>query len=183
MPPRASTRIFISPSTSKPCYDKFRVEPGEKIDGHDTYLVIGRKEGQPPLRLYFDTQTGLLRPAGALCGNSAGPQSHANRLCGLPRIRRSKAAVSLDASAPRQSLHHPGYAAATKRQHRRQQIRAATTGTAAASPGPLDRRQSLSGEGGRFISVNPCKIYISTHRNILYVSNPGWLFPARGRSI
>jgi photosynthetic reaction center cytochrome c subunit len=39
---------------------KFTVVPGEKIDAHDTYLVIGRNEGQPPLRLYFDQQSGLL---------------------------------------------------------------------------------------------------------------------------
>ena len=44
----------------KNLYKKFTVAPGEKIDGHDTYLVLGRNEGQPPLRLYFDQQTGLL---------------------------------------------------------------------------------------------------------------------------
>jgi photosynthetic reaction center cytochrome c subunit len=41
-------------------YPKFKVDNGEKIDGHDTYLVMGYEEGRPPLRLYFDTQTGLL---------------------------------------------------------------------------------------------------------------------------
>lgn len=40
--------------------EKFRVNAGEKIDGHDTYLVVGLKEGQPPLRLYFDKESGLL---------------------------------------------------------------------------------------------------------------------------
>jgi len=44
----------------KTLYPKFKVESGEKIDGHDTYLVEGREEGRPPLRLYFDIQTGLL---------------------------------------------------------------------------------------------------------------------------
>jgi len=44
----------------KNLYKKFTVVPGEKIDGHDTYLVLGRNEGQPPLRLYLDQQTGLL---------------------------------------------------------------------------------------------------------------------------
>jgi photosynthetic reaction center cytochrome c subunit len=39
---------------------KFVIEPGEKIDGHDTIQVVGRSEGQPPLRLYFDAQSGLL---------------------------------------------------------------------------------------------------------------------------
>jgi hypothetical protein len=51
---------FYFPLDVKTRYKKFRVEPGEKIDGHETYLVIGRNEGQPPLRLYLDTQTGLL---------------------------------------------------------------------------------------------------------------------------
>lgn len=40
--------------------EKFNVDAGEKIDGHDTYLVVGRSEGQPPLRLYFDRESGLL---------------------------------------------------------------------------------------------------------------------------
>lgn len=44
----------------KTMYPKFKVEKGEKIDGHDTYLVEGQEEGHPPLRLYFDTQSGLL---------------------------------------------------------------------------------------------------------------------------
>jgi len=44
----------------KTLYKKFTVVPGEKIDGHDTYLVIGRNEGQAPLRLYFDQRSGLL---------------------------------------------------------------------------------------------------------------------------
>jgi hypothetical protein len=44
----------------KTLYPKFKVNNGEKIDGHDTYLVMGYEEGRPPLRLYFDTQTGLL---------------------------------------------------------------------------------------------------------------------------
>ena len=36
------------------------MDAGEKIDGHDTYLVVCVKEGQPPLRLYFDKDSGLL---------------------------------------------------------------------------------------------------------------------------
>ena len=44
----------------KTLYPKFKVDSGEKIDGHDTYLVTGYEEGRAPLRLYLDTQTGLL---------------------------------------------------------------------------------------------------------------------------
>ena len=48
------------PAHLKTLYEKFRVDIGEKIDGHDTYLVAGRTEGQPPLRLYLDKESGLL---------------------------------------------------------------------------------------------------------------------------
>jgi photosynthetic reaction center cytochrome c subunit len=39
---------------------KFIAGPGDKIDGRDTIQVVGRSEGQPPLRLYFDPQSNLL---------------------------------------------------------------------------------------------------------------------------
>ena len=48
------------PSHIKSLYEKFQVQPGEKISGRDTYLVIGEREGQPPIKLYLDTQSGLL---------------------------------------------------------------------------------------------------------------------------
>jgi photosynthetic reaction center cytochrome c subunit len=48
------------PEHVKTMYAKFKVESGEKIDGRDTYVVEGRAEGRPPLRLYLDRQTGLL---------------------------------------------------------------------------------------------------------------------------
>ena len=51
---------FYFASHVKTLFQKFSVVPSEKIDGHDTYLVFGRNEGQPPLRLYFDQQSGLL---------------------------------------------------------------------------------------------------------------------------
>lgn len=44
----------------KTLYEKFRVDLGEKIDGRDTYLVVGRSETQPPLRLYLDRDSGFL---------------------------------------------------------------------------------------------------------------------------
>jgi photosynthetic reaction center cytochrome c subunit len=48
------------PAHVKTLYQKFRVDAGEKIDGHDTYLVVGRNEGQLPLHLYLDKGSGLL---------------------------------------------------------------------------------------------------------------------------
>ena len=44
----------------KSLYQEFRVEAGEKIAGRDTYLAVGQNEGQPPLRLYLDKESGLL---------------------------------------------------------------------------------------------------------------------------
>ncbi len=41
-------------------YQEFKVLPGETIGGHPTYLVAANGAGTPPLRLYFDQQTGLL---------------------------------------------------------------------------------------------------------------------------
>src|SRR6266436_3563620 len=48
------------PARVKTLYQKFTVDSGGKIDGHDTYLVTGHTEGQPPLRLYLDRESGLL---------------------------------------------------------------------------------------------------------------------------
>jgi photosynthetic reaction center cytochrome c subunit len=48
------------PAHLRSLFQKFSVDAGEKIEGHDAYLVVGRSEGQPPLRLYFDQQSGLL---------------------------------------------------------------------------------------------------------------------------
>jgi photosynthetic reaction center cytochrome c subunit len=44
----------------KTMYSKFNVAAGEKIDGHDTYLVECRTEERTPLRLYMDKESGLL---------------------------------------------------------------------------------------------------------------------------
>src|SRR5215813_3255254 len=41
-------------------FTKFEIEEGEKVDGHLTWLVNGNREGKPPVKLYFDRQSGLL---------------------------------------------------------------------------------------------------------------------------
>jgi len=45
---------FAFPANLKGLYPKWETKPGEKIDGQETWLVIGEKEGEPPLRLYLD---------------------------------------------------------------------------------------------------------------------------------
>ena len=41
-------------------FSESRTEGTEKIDDHEAYVVVGQREGKPPIRLYFDKQTGLL---------------------------------------------------------------------------------------------------------------------------
>jgi photosynthetic reaction center cytochrome c subunit len=51
---------FHLPVDAKSLRDNWKPAPGEAIDGHPTDVLVGQTEGQPPLRLYFDAQTGLL---------------------------------------------------------------------------------------------------------------------------
>ncbi len=51
---------FYLPVNAKSLRDNWKPAPGETIDGHPTNVLIGQTEGQTPLRLYFDAQSGLL---------------------------------------------------------------------------------------------------------------------------
>lgn len=44
----------------KQMFSESRTEGTEKIGDHDAYVVVGQRDGKPPIRLYFDKQTGLL---------------------------------------------------------------------------------------------------------------------------
>jgi hypothetical protein len=44
----------------KVMFRELQVQGNESIDGHEAYVVVGQREGKPPLRLYFDEQSGLL---------------------------------------------------------------------------------------------------------------------------
>lgn len=44
----------------KQMFMETQVRGTEKLGDHEVYVVIGRREGKPPLRLYFDEQSGLL---------------------------------------------------------------------------------------------------------------------------
>jgi len=48
------------PARVRELYKKFRVMPGEPIDGHATYVVAAKDANRPSLRLYFDQESGLL---------------------------------------------------------------------------------------------------------------------------
>ena len=44
----------------KQLYAGFRVQPAERIGDRDAVLLVAANEGKPPLKLYFDAQSGLL---------------------------------------------------------------------------------------------------------------------------
>jgi hypothetical protein len=41
-------------------FSEAQVRGTEKVDDHDAYLVVGKREGNTPLQLYFDVHSGLL---------------------------------------------------------------------------------------------------------------------------
>ena len=52
---------FYMPVEVKTMFNQFLVRPTtDKVGGREVYLVIGSKAGKPPLRLFFDKETGLL---------------------------------------------------------------------------------------------------------------------------
>jgi len=44
----------------KQMFRETRTEATEKIGDHEVYVVVGQREAKPPIRLYFDKQSGLL---------------------------------------------------------------------------------------------------------------------------
>ncbi len=44
----------------KQMFSELRTRGSEKIGDRDAYIVVGQRDGKPPIRLYFDQQTGLL---------------------------------------------------------------------------------------------------------------------------
>jgi len=52
---------FYLPTELKKMFAQFRVRPAaDKIGGHDVYQLIGENPGKPPMRLFFDKESGLL---------------------------------------------------------------------------------------------------------------------------
>jgi hypothetical protein len=48
------------PARVKEIFGDFKLAPPEKVDGHDVSVVLGLREGKPPVKLYFDQQSALL---------------------------------------------------------------------------------------------------------------------------
>jgi hypothetical protein len=56
---RIDAQLYF-PARIRELFQEFHVLPGEAIAGRATYLVTAQGAGVPPVRLYFDQQTGLL---------------------------------------------------------------------------------------------------------------------------
>jgi photosynthetic reaction center cytochrome c subunit len=56
---RIDAQIYF-PARLRELYQEFKVLPGETIDGHPTFLVTAKGASTPPLRLFFDQQSGFL---------------------------------------------------------------------------------------------------------------------------
>jgi len=48
------------PLRLKEMLGELRTTPAEMIDGRDVSVVVGTREGKPPVKLYFDQQSGML---------------------------------------------------------------------------------------------------------------------------
>jgi photosynthetic reaction center cytochrome c subunit len=48
------------PLHMKDIFAELQVEYPEKVGDRDAYVIVGKDEGQPPVKLYFDEQSGLL---------------------------------------------------------------------------------------------------------------------------
>jgi photosynthetic reaction center cytochrome c subunit len=44
----------------KAMFSEMKTQGTEKVGDHDAFVVVGQREGKPPLQLYFDVQSGLL---------------------------------------------------------------------------------------------------------------------------
>jgi hypothetical protein len=56
---RIDAQIYF-PARLRELYQEFKVLPGDTIDGHASFLVMAKGASTPPLRMFFDQQTGLL---------------------------------------------------------------------------------------------------------------------------
>ncbi len=48
------------PGSLQQVFKELRVQQKEQVNGHQTYVVLGMQDNQPPVQLYFDEESGLL---------------------------------------------------------------------------------------------------------------------------
>lgn len=56
---KMDAELFFSAGLQR-IFKELRVRQKELVNGHETFLVLGMRENQPPVQLYFDAESGLL---------------------------------------------------------------------------------------------------------------------------
>jgi photosynthetic reaction center cytochrome c subunit len=56
---RTDAELFF-PNRLKLIFKEFRMQQKEQVNGHETYVVLGMRDNQPPAQLYFDQESGRL---------------------------------------------------------------------------------------------------------------------------
>jgi photosynthetic reaction center cytochrome c subunit len=51
---------LFPPSILQQVFTELRVPQKEQVNGHETYIVLGMRDNQPPVQLYFVEESGLL---------------------------------------------------------------------------------------------------------------------------
>ena len=80
----------------------------QKIGDKTAYEVVGRREGKPPIRLYFDQQSGLLLRLVRYGDTALGRLPTQTGLHRLSRRGWREASVSVDAGASQWTVHDSG---------------------------------------------------------------------------
>jgi photosynthetic reaction center cytochrome c subunit len=56
---KMDAELFV-PSSLQQVFKELRVEQKERVNSRETYVVLGMRDNQPPVQLYFDEESGLL---------------------------------------------------------------------------------------------------------------------------
>ena len=97
-------RTCISHSTSSRCLQSCGWSIQRRSATAKLMWLSGTNEGQPPVKLYFDEQSGLLLRLVRYADSPLGRTSDSNRLWRLPRCRRRANSVPLDDCRARWNL-------------------------------------------------------------------------------
>ena len=105
---------FYLPVNAKSLRSNWKPAPGETIDGHATNVLVGQTEGQTPLRLYFDAQSGLLVRLIRYTETPLGRLPTQVDYADYPRCGRGEDSVPVVDFAAGQSVHDSGRVACSR---------------------------------------------------------------------
>jgi len=113
------------PAHLKTLYQEFRVNAGTRLMVMKRTWLWGKR--RPAAAAFIPGQgVGPAAAPNPVRRNASRPQPNSDRLCGLSRCGWSEDAVSLDAGASREPIHHTDRAGSAKCSRGRRQVRAGT---------------------------------------------------------